>query len=391
MWIQANGAGATRARQGKVVGDDLTERERELLTLVRDTGPITRSTLIKTSGLSGPAVFRATEDLAQKGYLLIGSTVAAGRGQPSHEVRLNPDAAFTLGIAVMTDFAEAAIMDAAGSLRAVRNVTAPGMARDAILANTRRLLDEEIAKGLPADRMAGVGLALAGYFVGEADILNPAAELDDWALTDLRSPIERMFGAPALIENSANAAAVAESLLGVGRTAPTFAYINFASGFGGGVILNRRLWRGLNGNAGEWAAVLDAVNAFVPNLETLRTAVSAHGQTTRGIDELVACVALDWPGVEDWIGKAAKSIRLLTLIISESIDVGTIVLGGRLPREIAERLAAASTISQADLDRVKRRGRGRPAPRIIAAELPPRGVAIGASVLPLASRIFRST
>lgn len=377
------------AASGALQATALTDREREVLSWVRDHGPITRSALIRVSGLSGPAVFRATEDLTAKGYLLIGAPVAAGRGQPSHEVQINPNAAFSLGLSIMTDFAEAAIMDITGKVRATANITAPGMLRKDILAKAADFLAEQEACGLSRSAFTGVGVALAAFFVDE-HLLNPAAELDDWALIDLRGPVEMALGLPAIIENSASAAAVGESLLGVGRHTPTFAYLNFAAGFGGGIILDRQLWRGLSGNAGEFAAVLTTAGAFVPKLETLRERVAAHGRPTTGIDDLVARVSLDWPGVEDWLPDAARSVKLLSRIIAETMDVGTVVVGGRLPQPLAARLAEASAISQNELDQIQRRSRGRPAPRIVPAEASARATAVGAASLPLAARIFSS-
>lgn len=367
----------------------LTDREREVLCWVRDHGPITRSALIRVSGLSGPAVFRATEDLTTKGYLLIGAPVAAGRGQPSHEVQINPDAAFSLGLSVMTDFAEAAVIDITGKVRATANITAPGMLRKDILAKAAEFLAEQEAGGLKRSSYAGVGVALAAFFVDER-LLNPAAELDDWALIDLQGPVEAALGLPATIENSASAAAVGESLLGVGRHTPSFAYLNFSAGFGGGIVLDRRLWRGLTGNAGEFAAVLSAVGAFVPNLESLRERLSAQGNPTTSIDDLVARVSPDWPGVSDWISDAARSVKLLARIITETIDVGTIVVGGRLPQPLAQLLAEAAAIRQSELDQLQRRSRGRPAPRIVPAAAVAGAAAVGAATLPLATRIFSS-
>ncbi len=366
----------------------LTERERGLISLLRDVGATTRAELIRLSGLSGPAIFRATEDLASKGYLVIGGSVAAGRGQPSNEVRLNPDAAFALGISVMTDFGEAAVMDLTGAVRARAPITAPGMARSAVLDNAATFLEEQIAAGLDRRAFVGAGLAIAGFFVGDGSELNPAAELDDWAMIDLRRLAQAQFGVPVIVENSASAAAVGESLLGVGRSIPSFAYVNFAAGFGGGVILDRRLWRGLDGNAGEFGSVLVTLGLFVPNLESLREALAANGIHTHGVDDLVGRFDVDWPGVAGWVDKAAPSIRALTSMVTQITDIGTIVLGGRLPPLLAVRLAAACQVEQAALDAAQRRGRGHRAPRVLAAEVAAQATVIGAASLPLAARLF---
>ncbi len=366
---------------------DLTDRERDILRLIRDEGPMSRAALIRTSGLTGPAIFRATEDMASKGLLQIGAPIAAGRGQPSHEVKLNPDAAYTLGISVMTDRAQAVIMDMTGAIRASADITAEGMKRSDILDKAALFLEDQCQQGLNPRAFVGTGLALAAFFVKD-QTLNPAEPLNDWALVDLYQPLEAAFSLPTLIENSASAAAVGESLLGVGRHTPSFAYVNFAAGFGGGIILDRRLWRGQTGNAGEFAAILNAIGAFVPNLESLRSELSDKGIQTEDLQDLVTRFDVAWPGVETWIAKAAPSIRLLSRIIIETIDVGTIVIGGRIPPSLAERLAVAARITQAELDAVQRRHRGRPAPKIIAAEADARATAIGAAALPMSRFIF---
>ncbi len=58
-------------------------------------------------------------------------------------------------------------------------------------------------------------------------------------------------GRPVFLENDANAAALAEAWLGAGRGANSLVLVTLGTGVGGGVILNGRIWPGLNGHAGE--------------------------------------------------------------------------------------------------------------------------------------------
>ena len=57
-------------------------------------------------------------------------------------------------------------------------------------------------------------------------------------LFDLRGKFEERFDMPVWVENDGNAAAIGESLVGVGRWAKDFVYMYIATGLGGGVILN---------------------------------------------------------------------------------------------------------------------------------------------------------
>jgi glucokinase len=63
----------------------------------------------------------------------------------------------------------------------------------------------------------------------------------------LQSELQR----PAVIENDANAAAVGEMWQGAGRGASTIVCVTLGTGVGGGIILNRELFRGADGSAGE--------------------------------------------------------------------------------------------------------------------------------------------
>ena len=53
------------------------------------------------------------------------------------------------------------------------------------------------------------------------------------------------------VENDANAAAIAESKFGSGKHHPDFLFVIWGTGVGGGIILNRTIFRGPTGGAGE--------------------------------------------------------------------------------------------------------------------------------------------
>jgi len=56
---------------------------------------------------------------------------------------------------------------------------------------------------------------------------------------------------PAILENDANAAAVGEMWQGAGRGHQTIVCVTLGTGVGGGIILDGKLWRGVDGAAAE--------------------------------------------------------------------------------------------------------------------------------------------
>jgi predicted NBD/HSP70 family sugar kinase len=366
----------------------VSARERQVLSLIRRYGPLTRSDLIRITQLPGAAVFRVTEDLAARGLLELGASVAQGPGKPSTLVTLRADALATVGLSVMTDFAEAVLLDFTGEVRAVRELTVPGMGCDAVLDRLADFINEAgPGAGFARDAIFGLGVAVAGFFVGDGARMNPAAPLDDWALKDLHAIVSNRIGLDVEIENIANAAAVGERLLGVGRWAESFAYINVAHGLGSGLILKGDLHRGRHGNAGEIGAMLDVHSDLpVPNLETLRAALAREGVETTGVTDLVTRYHDDWPGVEAWVDWAAPSFSLLASMFRQTLDCDAIVIGGRLPRALAERIVAS--VRWPDQTIPQRRNIGLPPPKLAPAEVATRAAAIGAAAIPLRHGYF---
>ena len=367
----------------------VTARERLVLSLIRRAGTLTRSDLIRMTELPGAAIFRVTEDLARRGLLDLGEGVAQGPGKPSHAVRLRADALATVGLSVMTDFAEAVLLDFNGTVRAVRELSVEGMALDAVFDNLLLFIEEEVpSAGLATEAICGLGVGLAGYFVDDSSRMNPAAPLDDWALKDLHTIATDKTGLDVEIENIANASAVGEQLLGVGRWANSFAYINVSHGLGTGLILNGELYRGRHGNAGEVASLLDMLGHLpVPNLETLRAALTREGVQTTGISDLVTRYRDDWPGIASWIEWAAPSFSFLASVFRQTLDCDAVVFGGRLPRQLAERIVAS--VRWPDEVTSQRRNIRLQVPKLVAAEVTARAAAVGAAAIPLRRGYFQ--
>ena len=379
MTTSASSAGQARTIDDVMAG--VTGRERQILSAVRQAGPISRSRLIRDTGLSGTAIFRGTEDLAARGLIVIGDPVAEGRGQPSAIVQIRAEAMASAGLSVMTDRAEAVLVDFTGRVRAMRDLSIPGMARDAILDGLVQFIDEEMAAAdIARNRLLGVGLAVAGFFV-ERTMVNPGSELDDWALVDLERLAGARLGAPVIVENLASASALGERLLGAGARYANYAYIDIAAGFGAGIVIGGELVRGGHGNAGEVTGLFKLAGLPTPNLASLRTTLAEHGVQTGSIADFVSRYDDRWPGIEQWLAEHAASFSLLAASLHYVLDCDAIIIGGRTPRGLAERIVDA--IRWPEATRPARRGRSTALPVIIAAELPAEAATIGAGVLPL--------
>jgi glucokinase len=73
-----------------------------------------------------------------------------------------------------------------------------------------------------------------------------------WQGEDVRQRLGDRWGAPVVLDNDANCAALAESTYGAARDCRSAVMITMGTGIGGGIVLDGQLVRGANGMAGEF-------------------------------------------------------------------------------------------------------------------------------------------
>lgn len=81
-------------------------------------------------------------------------------------------------------------------------------------------------------------------------ILSPP-NLPGWDEVPITDWLSQRLGVPAYLENDANACALAEWRYGAGQGTHSMIYLTFGTGFGAGLILDDKLYRGQHGMSGE--------------------------------------------------------------------------------------------------------------------------------------------
>jgi glucokinase len=127
---------------------------------------------------------------------------------------------------------------------------ATGSAREAILggmvAAILRLRDNR-----RGDQLAGIGVALPGFILMEQGLLLKSPNIPSLENFPARDALQSRLGAPVILENDANAAALGEQWIGAGRGCDDLVLLTLGTGIGGGIISGGRVLRGSQGMAGE--------------------------------------------------------------------------------------------------------------------------------------------
>jgi predicted NBD/HSP70 family sugar kinase len=136
--------------------------------------------------------------------------------------------------------------------------------------------------------------------------------------------------------------------------------------------------RGTYGNAGELGDMLPPKQFIHPNLELLKRILIKNGIAVGSIYSMRDNFDVNWPGVDEWIYKVQDSLDLVATSCSALLDTQAIILGGHIPRALAEKI-----IPRIDVYAQFRRGAKRPLPELIVADVNENPVAVGAASLPL--------
>jgi glucokinase len=117
-----------------------------------------------------------------------------------------------------------------------------------LLGLLTRLKTEAEAQGL---RVGAVGLGVPGLFSNDG-ILRSSVNLVPLEGLNLAQLVSAGVGLPAVALNDANASAVGEQRFGAGRPFASFLMVTLGTGVGAGLILDGKLWTGIDGVAGEF-------------------------------------------------------------------------------------------------------------------------------------------
>jgi glucokinase len=101
--------------------------------------------------------------------------------------------------------------------------------------------------------LAGIGIGTPGPLELPAGRLHNPPNLPGWDGFELRAEVENCLDMPVTVESDANVAALAECMLGSGRTLgiDSLCMLTLGTGIGNGIIQNGKIWHGAHGMAGE--------------------------------------------------------------------------------------------------------------------------------------------
>ncbi|MBD8583608.1 ROK family transcriptional regulator [Frigoribacterium sp. CFBP 13729] len=321
--------------------------------LIRSQGPISRVELAERTGLT-----QATMSNVVRQLMVDGLVVEAGRrestgGKPRTLLSIDPLARFALGVQLGADAVTVVLTDLGGAMVGrLRTHGVYGEAPDAAVARIAAVVADFLGGlGVPAERVAGLGLVTPGPIDLRHGSIHGAPPLEAWAGFPLVSAVTEATGLPVVLDNDATAAAIGEFWGGSVADSAAHCTVYYGAGIGAGIVLDGVVFRGASSNAGELGQVMSrAPGPFLANttVEKLagpvgvalraRAAVAAGreaGFALTGLTDpyadfsVVATAAVHGdPLALELIRDSAEHLAAAVVSIANVLDLDSIVLAG---------------------------------------------------------------
>ena len=300
----------------------------------------------------------------------------------------------------------AAVINAKGEIvQQAKRATKPKKGPEEVIERITRCIREAIDSAeLKPSQIRAIGIGSPGPLDPETGVIIFAPNLG-WSNVPLKAKLEANLSIPTFVDNDVNVGTLGEYAFGAGRGVKNLVGIFVGTGIGGGIILDGKLFHGVNKTAGEVGHMiveakgprcgcgnfgcLEAVASRTAITRDLQKAILKKGKKSKltelngGNLDLIRSKAIaravkqgDKPTIKV-VQRAAKYLGISVASIVHFLNPEMVVLGGGVVEAMGDSLldpirhAAAEYALPTTMDGVQ----------IVAATLGDNAGVIGASVL----------
>ncbi|MDG4826599.1 ROK family protein [Asanoa sp. WMMD1127] len=223
-----------------------------LLWLVRTGRARTRSELQAYTGLSRSTLVARIDALRAAGFLRRSGVEESTGGRPAELLEFDTDHGVVLVADLGANHARAAVLDAGGTLlreehEHIKIGEGPAFVLDWVDAAFGRLLG---AAGQSRDRVRGIGVGVPGPVEYDAGVVTEPPIMPGWDGIPIADRLRATWGCPVFVDNDANLMALGEQVAYFPDT-PALLLVKVATGIGAGIVVDGRVYRGIDGGAGD--------------------------------------------------------------------------------------------------------------------------------------------
>jgi predicted NBD/HSP70 family sugar kinase len=239
-----------RRRQVLRKSDIRETNERLILNIVRQNQDVSRSDIVRITGLSASSVTFIVNRLISEGLISVDRRSMQGQaGRPPISLQLRPESMYAIGAEVSLHGTRVRTTDVSGRTLLERRVawhSSPAVA----LARLRTTITGVIDK-FSDRRLIGIGVGIPGTVARDSGYVVAAEDLG-WFDVDAGHIVGEGLAMRPIIENDAKLAAFAEHWFHPEVAGSNFVFIAGERGLGTGVFVDGHLLQGASGEGSEF-------------------------------------------------------------------------------------------------------------------------------------------
>ncbi len=311
-----------------------------LQTLYRE-GACSKASIARITSMSSATVTRIISELQARGLVSEHDVAESTGGRKPVIFRLNYDKLYVVGIQLVRDRVALGLWNLKGRTLAKRSFQPYSLEPDSLIAELSKEFELLLAmNGMDREHVLGSGLAISGIVDASTGSLVRSVNLG-WRDVRVSEALEDAIGLPVVVENDANAAALAERWFGCAKDVANFVYLKTDTGVGAGVVCDGELVTGPRGMAGEIGHIpvmrggRECVCGQRGCLETylyaqglLRRYEAESGKRLASGRELFELMLAGEPAARAIMEEAAEALSVVASLAATILDLDLVVVGG---------------------------------------------------------------
>jgi len=192
--------------------------------------------------------------------------------------------------------------------------------------STQEVLEElfSITDQLINKSVTSIGIGVPGLVNAEKGIIYDVVYIPSWKEVPLQKWMEDRYQIPVFVDNDANCFALGEYYFGKGKRYDSLIGLTIGTGLGSGIIINKKLYTGKNGGAGEFGMIdyLDHCYEYYASGQFFQNIYQTDGEVVFKDAKRGDATAIKmYKEMGSHLGKFIKMILY-------SLDVELIIIGG---------------------------------------------------------------
>ncbi len=224
----------------------------DVFELIRHGRARTRGDILDVTGLSRMTVAQRVDALLAAGLIREAGTERASGGRRPTRLEFDVSHSVVVAATVDTTHSRTVLTDLSGRILADRHIdvavaNGPERVLAAITDAAHDLLERT---GLPASRVSGIGLSVPGPVDPATRRPSQPPIMPGWDAYPVAEHLHDVLPVPVLVANDADAMALGEYSTGY-PGCPALCLVKVSTGIGTGIVIDGRVYQGIDGGAGD--------------------------------------------------------------------------------------------------------------------------------------------